>query len=298
MRKYAFIAAALVALLVIPALAVFGPGSAPALAQGKQKSKPAATTEFGGVSGTVTSVQNGVLTVTTGQNRTVSLSLDAFSLVLKGGVASASALRAGDRVLVNPDFKAISNDNARARPATDPRDNKPAEKPSGGSAHPGNNGASEGATGPVGDRGARPSQQTNADNKGMPAGASGQQGAAGSPNAQSGAREGATGALAHARLVWVQQQGETLVYGLVRSVSGGTVVLKTGAQTQATVQVPASTTYARQVPEGAAGSRNAGRTELKQGAHVAVVVYGQTARAVLFVNPSADTGANSAKATK
>jgi hypothetical protein len=68
-------------------------------------------------------------------------------------------------------------------------------------------------------------------------------------------------------------------------VSGGTVVLKTGAQTETAVQVSASTVYTRQVPQGAAGSKNAGRTELKQGSHVIVVASGRSARVVLFMTP-------------
>ena len=286
MRKTAFLTAALLALLVLPALAVFGSGSAPALAaKAKQKDKAAATTDYGGVSGTITAVQNGVLTLTTAQNKPVSMSIDSYTLVLKGGPVPASALRAGDRVLVNPSFKAIAGENGNSKPATDPREDKSATKPSTSSAQTGNkdNGTGTAAPPAAGDRGAA-GQQTNPENKGVPAGASGNGASAGNSSAASGSRDNA-GALVAARLVWVQQQGETLVYGLVRSVSGGTVVLKTGAQNQTTVQVSASTVYARQVPEGAAGSKNAARTELKQGSHVVVVAGGSAARVVLFITP-------------
>lgn len=294
MRKTAFLTAALLALLVLPALAVLGPGSGPALARDAQKGKDATTTT-GGVSGTIASVQNGVLTVTTEQNRTVSFNTDAYTVVLKGGVASASTLRAGDRVLVNPEFRPIPNGTAKTKPATDPRDDKSATRPPAGSAHPGNNGSGSGqessAPQPSGERGAPSGQQPNpADNKGVPAGASAPDGPATGSSGASGGRE--TPGQARARLVWVQQQGELLVYGLVRSVSGGTVVLKTGAQIQATVQVSASTVYARQVPQGAAASYRAGRTDLKNGAHVVVVASGSVARVVLFVTPPPNANSN------
>jgi hypothetical protein len=302
MRKSAFIIAAVLALLVLPALAVLGFGSAPALAQSKQKDKAAAATGFGGVSGTITSVRSGVLTVTTDQNRTVSLSIDSYTLVLKGGLVSASALRAGDRVLVNPTFKPIDNGTAKAKPATDPRDDKTAAKPSTGSAHPGNsgNGNSDGSAAPppAGDRGVSPGNPAKPDDKSVPAGAASRPDPASNSNVATGSRDAAGQALTPARLVWVQQQGETLVYGLVRSVSGGMVVLKTGAQTQAAVQVSASTVYTRQVPQGAADSKNAGRTELKQGSHVVVVASGQTARVVLFITPPANANSNAANSNK
>ncbi|HET9496145.1 MAG TPA: hypothetical protein VFR15_18110 [Chloroflexia bacterium] len=298
MRKTAFITAALLALLAIPALAALGFGAAPAQAKQGQKDT-AAKSALGGVSGTVTSVQGGVLTVTTDQNRTVRLSLDSYTVVLKGGLASASALRAGDRVLVNPDFKPIANGTTKAKPATDPRDDKTTTRPSSGSANAGNNGNGNGSAAPppAGNRGVSPGQ-ANPDDKSVPAGAANRHDPASNSNAAAGSRETAGQALTPARLVWVQQRGETLVYGLVRSVSGGTVVLKTGAQTQATVQVSTSTVYTRQVPQGAASSKNAARTELKQGAHVVVVAAGQSARVVLFITPPANANSNSANANK
>lgn len=297
MRKTAFLTAALLALLVLPALAVFGTGAGPALAKGGQKDKAAKSDGPAGISGTVTSVQNGVLTVTTAQNRAIKLSIDSYTIVLKGGLASASALRAGDRVLVNPEFRPVSAGNGKAQPATDPSENKSATRPSSGSAHPGNNGSGSGqesaATGPSGDRGAASGQQPDpADNKGVAAGSSRPADPASNSNGPSGGREAAGQAMATARLVWVQQQGEALVYGLVRSVSGGAVVLKTGAQTETTLQVSASTVYTRQVPQGAAGSKNAGRTELKQGSHVIVVASGNSARVVLFMTPPANANSS------
>jgi hypothetical protein len=298
MRKSAFIIAALLALLVLPALALFGPGSAAALAKDEQKEKAAATKALGGLSGTVTSVQNGLLTVMTAQNKQVQFSIDSYTLVLKGGTAPASALRAGDRVLVNPNLKPISNSNGKTKPATEPRDDKSATRPAAGNGIPGHNGngngSESGAAPAAGDRGAAPGQQANSDDKGVPAGAASRPDPANNSNtgAAGQGRETPGKTLGSARLVWVQQSGETLLYGLVRSVSGGSVVLKTGAQTQATVQVSASTVYARQMPQGAATSKAAGKTELKQGSHVVVVASGHDARVVLYITPPANANSN------
>lgn len=196
-----------------------------------------------GTIGTISSISDGILTVNTGAGPFVQVRADNTTVVVKGGFTSASSLRKGDRVIIDPNFQptrpaappgnppgnppgtrtssdaasqGVSNPTAGQRPGSPPSSGSNSAAPSTG--HPGsgtNPPANTSASNPT--AGQRPGATTNT----TPQQTTPSSDTPGNPNARR---------IRTARFIWVPQKDEILTAGSVKSTSGGKVVVS-GANT-------------------------------------------------------------------
>ncbi|MEO5951936.1 MAG: hypothetical protein ABIQ44_05635 [Chloroflexia bacterium] len=190
-----------------------------------------------GTVGTITRMANNIYTVDTGSGIVAQIRVDVSTVVLKNGFVTASKLRVGDRVVVDPSFRLTSPapTNSGNEPGVPGSSNSNSSQSAGNSSEGQRPGSTSGTT-PTAPNTSDPGsgQNSTPPNSDANAGRLPNSSHAPSPGDSSTVDPGTRNPVITARLIWVPQKDERLTVGKVNSanaVSTGKVTLRAGSDT-------------------------------------------------------------------